>query len=124
MATLEHIVAINPDAFAVEQIISQPIAQTHAMLLQNALSVLKTTQPTIRAGQFIKNFNVVRYPAHLVIVYKIILIPITLMYKVPTQRFVLSLITPLIKRKLTLRPRPIHQPTLLHLLLLILSRLI
>jgi hypothetical protein len=124
MDTPEPTAATYPDAFAAEQITNQLLARTHAMLLRNALIVLKTTQPTTRAAQFIKNSNIVRNPAHQVIDYKIILIPKPLMYKVAIHLFALSQITPLLKRKLTLRPRPIHQLSLLLLHLLILSRLI
>jgi hypothetical protein len=124
MDTPEPTAATNPDAFAAEQIISQLLARTHAMLLRNALTVLKTTQLTTRATQFIKNSNVVRNPAHQVINYKIILISKPLMYKVTIHLFALSQITPLLKRKLTLRLRPTHRISLSLLPLLILSRLI
>ncbi|VVC38959.1 Hypothetical protein CINCED_3A018841 [Cinara cedri] len=68
-----------------------------------ALIVLKTTQSTTRAAQFIKNSNIVRYSAHQVIEYIIILIPKPLMYKVAIHLIALFLINSLLKRKLTLR---------------------
>ncbi|VVC34870.1 Hypothetical protein CINCED_3A025832 [Cinara cedri] len=61
------------------------------MFLRSALIVLKTTQPTLMAAQFIKN-SIIRYPAHQAIEYIIILIPKPLIYKVAIHLITLFLI--------------------------------
>lgn len=57
----------------VEWIISHLLVQTHALSLQNAFTVLKITQPTTKAAQFTKNFDVEKYPTHQVIKHIIII---------------------------------------------------
>ncbi|KAL4084802.1 hypothetical protein QTP88_027704 [Uroleucon formosanum] len=57
MATLEHIVAINPDVSAVVTSTSLLFVLTHVIILQNVHIVQKTIQPTTRAVQFTKRFN-------------------------------------------------------------------
>jgi hypothetical protein len=53
--------------FVVEQIISHRHARTHEMSLRNASTVPKATQPTTKAAQYTKNFNIEKYPVHQVI---------------------------------------------------------
>jgi hypothetical protein len=73
MATLEHIVAINPDVYSVVMYTSLLIALTHVIILQNVHIVQKTIQPTTRAVQFTKRFNAGKDAAQQVILYTITL---------------------------------------------------
>jgi hypothetical protein len=73
MATLEHIVAINPDVSTVVTSTSLLFTLTHVIFLQNVHIVQKTIQPTTRAVQFTKRFNAGKDAAQQVILYTITL---------------------------------------------------
>lgn len=73
MATLGHIVAINPDVSAVVTSTSLLIALIHVISLQNVHIVQKIIQPTTKAVQFTKRLNAGKDAAQQVILYTITL---------------------------------------------------